>query len=282
MTGTGTQTDPYIVSEYAEFITAITTSDVYVKCADNTVWDMNEIDPTGEKYHNSNKSFNCTELDGNGAIINNLYSTISGGNTLFLVDNAVIKNLKFYNMNLTNGAAFFKVSSYYAQVSNCQFTGLLGEHAVLFWSSGSQYNPISVSESLISVELYGASKIVNGVYSFDNNLIEVSFISDNYTYSQVSFRYLQSCWFKGIFPFGRLTSGVNVSSSGGNYNVIDAEIRSEQLSLSLNGTYVINTDKYNYDLPLTTYNNAILATEEQMRDPAYLRSKGFPVPNSKG
>lgn len=273
MTGTGTQADPYIVSEYAEFITAIQTSGVYVKCADNTVWDMNIIDPTGEKYHNSSKSINCTELDGNGATIWNLYSVISGSAILFNIDRAIIKNLKFYNMNLTNGATFFRVNSYYAQITNCYFTGMLGEQAILFWSSGSQYNPISVSESLVSVELYGNSKLVNGVYSFDNNLIEVSFVSDNYSYSQASFRYLQNCWFTGILPFNQ------ISSSGGNYNVINANTIKD-LNVSLTNTYVINTDRCEDISSLTTSNNAILVTTEQLKDAEYLRSQGFPALSS--
>lgn len=273
MTGTGTQADPYIVSEYTEFLTAIQTSGVYVKCADNTVWDMNIIDPTGEKYHNSSKSINCAELDGNGATIWNLHSAISGSATLFSIDRAIIKNLKFYNMNLTNGATFFRANSYYAQIINCYFTGMLGEQAILFWSSGSQYNPISVSKSLVSVELYGNSKLVNGVYSFDNNLIEVSFVSNNYSYSQASFRYLANCWFTGILPFNQ------ISSSNGNYNVINANT-AKDLNVGLTGTYVLNTDRCEDINSLTTSNNAILVTTEQLKDAEYLRSQGFPALSS--
>lgn len=273
MTGTGTQADPYIVSEYTEFLTAIQTSGVYVKCADNTVWDMNIIDPTGEKYHNSGKSIYCTELDGNGAIINNLHTAISGSVSLFNIDRAIIKNLKFYNMNLTNGATFFRVNSYYAQITDCYFTGMLGEQAILFWSSGSQYNAISISKSLISIELYGNSKLANGVYRFEDSVINIPFVSSNYSYNQASFIYLANCWFTGILPFNQ------ISSSGGNYNVINANTIKD-LNVSLTNTYVINTDRCEDISSLITSNNAILVATEQLKDAEYLRSQGFPALSS--
>lgn len=273
MTGTGTQADPYIVSEYTEFLTAIQTSGVYVKCADNTVWDMNIIDPTGERYHNSDKTINCAELDGNGAIVWNLHSAIGNLNVLFNIGDTIIKGLKFYNIDLNDGATFFKTTSNTAQIIDLMFTGQLNEQAVLL--SGAR-----VSKSLISVELFGRSKILDGSCSLEYSVINTPYISDNYIYSQYSFGNLSYCWFTGIFPFGRVTSGVNISSSSGNYNVINAEIRSEQLSFSLKGTYIINIDKYNFENPLTTYNNAILVTTEQLKDAEYLRSQGFPALSS--
>ena len=49
MTGTGTQTDPYMVSDWEEFVTAVGKTDVYVECSKNAVWDMNNIAPDGIK-----------------------------------------------------------------------------------------------------------------------------------------------------------------------------------------------------------------------------------------
>ena len=48
MTGTGTQTDPYIVDNWADFVTALGTSGAYVSFPEvGGVLDMNDIAPEG-------------------------------------------------------------------------------------------------------------------------------------------------------------------------------------------------------------------------------------------
>lgn len=92
MTGTGTQNDPYIVSTWEEFVAQIAVSGAYVKIADNTVWDMNTIAPDGVSRINCQ----CTELDGNGAIIKNLHTT---SNTLLNVTNVHDLTIEDFYMN---------------------------------------------------------------------------------------------------------------------------------------------------------------------------------------
>lgn len=66
MTGTGTQADPYIVDTWADFVTAVGKSDVYVECAEGTVWNMNDIAPDGI---NSRINIYAKSISGNGVII---------------------------------------------------------------------------------------------------------------------------------------------------------------------------------------------------------------------
>jgi hypothetical protein len=48
MTGSGTQADPYIVDNWADFLTAATIStDTYTEFAEGTVIDINDVQPEG-------------------------------------------------------------------------------------------------------------------------------------------------------------------------------------------------------------------------------------------
>ena len=74
MTGSGTQTDPYIVDSWAEFesIGINSNSSVYVHFnpdAENKIIDMNEIYPEGCPSY----SIGSSEIYGNGWEIQNLY-----------------------------------------------------------------------------------------------------------------------------------------------------------------------------------------------------------------
>lgn len=119
MTGTGTQNDPYIVDTWEDFITATGTSSVYVKVADNMVWDMNNIAPNGI----SSFIFNCTELDGNNALIKNAF--IKGKQVVAAFNK--MKNLRienFYLKTTETGAATLYARSG-SDCSNCIFTGII-------------------------------------------------------------------------------------------------------------------------------------------------------------
>ena len=88
MTGTGTQADPYIPASWSEFVTAIGTSNAYVALAEGTVWDMNEIAPTGVGLI----TVNAVSIAGNGAEIKNLFFNNGGFKLQY---NVSISNLKF-------------------------------------------------------------------------------------------------------------------------------------------------------------------------------------------
>ena len=72
MTGSGTQTDPYIVDSWAEFESVVTKSGVIIKFnpdAENKIIDMNEIYPEGCPSY----SIGSSKIYGNGWEIQNLY-----------------------------------------------------------------------------------------------------------------------------------------------------------------------------------------------------------------
>ena len=87
MTGAGTQGDPYVPENWSDFITAAGTSSAYVKFADDTVWDLNDL---GGNIGSVN--IKAARIDGNGAVIKNLMAL--GGNYCFSIDST-------YNSNTT-------------------------------------------------------------------------------------------------------------------------------------------------------------------------------------
>ena len=91
MTGTGTQTDPYIVSTWDEFLAAIAQDGVYVNLAETYTWNLDEIyadsvipseipigyntivDGKDSVVTSSKVNFNTCDFSGTRATIKNLY-----------------------------------------------------------------------------------------------------------------------------------------------------------------------------------------------------------------
>lgn len=98
MTGTGTQADPYIVDTWADFVTAVGKSDVYVECAEGTVWDMNDIAPDGIK---SRINIYAKSINGNGVIIKKLYFTSNA--SFFFANSTSVTGVDFLDSLIESG-----------------------------------------------------------------------------------------------------------------------------------------------------------------------------------
>jgi hypothetical protein len=278
MTGTGTQTDPYIISEYSEFMSAIVMSGAYIKCADNTVWDMNEIDPTGEIYHNTNRTVNFKQIDGNGAIIKNFYSMFDGGIFEIKTSGAVIKNLKFHNLSLLNHTELFYSYCYTYTVQNCEFTGIVSNSSDVLSILGTNgsYCTLNSKQNLFVLDIFNEGHIIttgNGYTSI--NYTNCAFIiGGNYTTHDNSYydrTTITNCYFEGILP-------MKVFRCGGNYNVINANIQQGCDLSRMTALTVVNTDKCDDIDSLQVSIKIIKATSKEMKDPVFLRNNGFPVP----
>jgi hypothetical protein len=285
MTGTGTQTDPYIVSEYADFIEAIQTSDVYVKCADNTVWDFNEIAPTGLK---DVINVNCSEINGNNAVLINI--TIDTARDVFDFNVATtIKNLNFLNFYLVrkteNYPALFWCGSSNVDFVNCKISGMLQDNTYLFGKSTSSRN-VKFRESSINLRLnngglgyYNGSDPVESEYAgeYINTIVELSgqhgstrtnpaMYLDNSTVTG-------NCAFlNNTLPIAGINSAVDIKLPDTQYVSRAYAGWSNYLSVS---KIVVNTDKaVIYDSDAGYY---IKANTEQIKNAEYLLSKGFPI-----
>lgn len=105
MTGSGTLSDPYIITEAEELI-FLNNSDSYYKLGKNIDMYKSTKDNNYGIYYNNGNGWEPIDfygnLDGNGHIIYNLYS--SSGGLFNNLDNATIKNIKLdsFNINVIN------------------------------------------------------------------------------------------------------------------------------------------------------------------------------------
>ena len=109
MTGSGTQTDPYIVDSWAEFESVVTKSRVIIKFnpdAKNKIIDMNKIYPEGCPIYKIGTS---SQVYGNGWEIQNLYLK----NPLFSGGAVTISGFKFTSFNHETSQAFLLGTSGY-------------------------------------------------------------------------------------------------------------------------------------------------------------------------
>ena len=102
MTGTGTQADPYVVSNWDELVTAAAQAEAYVTLPSNATWNMDAQYPSGAP----DIVLWCAEINGNGAVIHNLRKS---GGTLFnrslnASGETLIKNLGIGNAYFSDSA----------------------------------------------------------------------------------------------------------------------------------------------------------------------------------
>lgn len=296
MTGKGTKDDPYIVATWDEFLDVCDNgSSTYVECARNVVWDMDEIAPNGIT---SGISLSAN-VDGSGATIRNLVSDInnpSGG--VFNMQQGYLKNINIENCNLQDGTALFMQSSYTSNYDRCVITGYLAHGSAIFRSNGGRWH--TMNRSLISVDLFddgipsGISdkaycNFSDTVFILDGNSKPYTLIGSDVRTGSTS-QYLSTmtnCRVEGSLSAPLIRSTIN-----SRFNTVNAIIESDVNKLGLyptgggkTGIWLVNRDLIKHDdirlfIENSANMNMALLTSDQMRDPLYLRSIGFPVPIS--
>lgn len=98
MTGTGTETDPFVISAkdtpqqiWADFIQAIGTSSAYVQCPKNYQLDMNKVAPEG---WNTPTRWRAKHVYGNGFTICSLHSSCTEQYGLFRLDSSTHERIR--------------------------------------------------------------------------------------------------------------------------------------------------------------------------------------------
>lgn len=264
MTGQGTQQNPYIPTIWAEFKTAVETSEAYVKMPDDTVWNMLTWFPTDT----TGVTLNCTEIDGNNAIIKNLRKT-SG--ELFALDNYAghnvsIKNLKFQNCYFSEARMFEAVGYSYVAIKlyNVEVDGEFVSGSL--WGSDSQ-----------GIECHGCSistHLVNSTISNNDKKIVDTVVNINGEVSaNIGTLSLINSAVYGDVGCGETSRAFNFA---GESCVVDITL--DNFS-SVNywdsaTTALVNISKIG---EATTYGDFIQATTSQMGDAEWLEEHGFPV-----
>ena len=291
MTGSGTQTDPYIVDSWSEFesIGINSNSGVYVHFnpdAENKIIDMNDIYPEGCPSYDIGSS----EIYGNGWEIRNLYLK----NPLFYAAAyGVINGFKFTSFRHETSSPFLAAEySYYDNYgclfeknifsgitkSNVFFNENLGQKIELYnssfdliisddvtfrlangISSGSGNFKKDIMFNNIKIQLTGNSKInPNGLFgecpnhNFANNRINV--IAN----TGCDFPIAQSAaGFSGNVILGSNTGVISPLGSG-----------------TCSGVNIYNSDTLNYTGTDSRFKGC---TTEQLRSAEYLQSIGFAI-----
>ena len=281
MTGSGTQTDPYIINaddtlsqKWSDFIKAIGTNYAYVQCPAD-IWDMNEIYPDGW-----NKKIGIGRdvvIYGNGLTIMNLYSTCSDTDGLFSsYYGYYVYDLNFEDLFFSGSKSVFGSSnddlSHGVYFYNCKFNGIINSGNFL---SGYRSFCFYVHNKGCSIKL----KFNNSSNFFEKSnskvfirsgVVEMTGNSMAECGSSSLPLSLTNCLMCGRLPFSKITIA-------GRNNIIDMNISEEQSILQSSELVanIINSNKIATGATIAT--SLIQVAESQMNDAVYLDSIGFPI-----
>lgn len=288
MTGTGTQADPYIVDTWADFVTAVGKSDVYVECAEGTVWDMNDIAPDGIS---SRINIYAKSINGNGVIIKKLYFTSNA--SFFFANSTSVTGVDFLDSLVESGTFIYRSGS--ATFQECRFSGIIQDSTFFYNTANSS---AYIKRSSINLQFQGNSLLCCGYYvgngiggrpiicencnvRLSGNSTHSSAITSydsNYKYNLITF---ENCLISGVNPFKYLYVSWAWSSGtySSKYSVFDIVCSSGQSIINAPRyssivNCIINSDKLNG----ATVDTAIKkVTDDQLHDASYLQSIGFPI-----
>lgn len=288
MTGTGTENDPYVVDNIADFRNACLRNDAYIELSSDI--DCNDNETMSDNFNTL--SIYCHKIDGKGYSIRNIYTAINNNKSVFSFMSGRLAG-GIYNLNFEN--VFFNSTS-------CSFI-----------------NSTSISASS-STKLYNCnfSGIINtsNSYAFCDYYIKTEKCTFNFRVtsprsSGVIFSYLraESCEFRlKIYSIKRCTinTGMIAVQADNSYVVGSWEFQEEDTSTSQsllftysNHSYVAMSMKnagtniffstssdpltcfYDNDLlensEISEQNNIYALTTEQCKNRDYLNSIGFTV-----
>lgn len=256
------------VTNWAEFLEAVQTSNADVVLPENEVWDMNEIAPEGVS---TLPAISCNSISGNGTEIRNLYT-----NGVFTFDPYVltaVSNLHFTNFVITGNALFeasHNTRDGVSVFSGCKYSGVCGTQTkgVLLPGIGNFGDD------------YGIIKASRCSFVVDAQRVGYFYAARNMEY----------CRCKISVPNGTLKmtepkwSFIRVDQP-----TADLLNCAGALACSFDGQMqaVVNAGEPDHTFPsifcsdgipsLTPTNYLIGVTRNQMRDPEYLASIGFPI-----
>ena len=261
MTGTGTQNDPYIVDTWEDFVTAIGTSGAYVKVADDTVWDMNSIAPEGiGRIYCA-----CAELDGNNAVIQNLYFNAAGEYGIFYMSYSVhdISFLNFLSKHDSTNYAHALIN--FTNSSNIQrvvFSGVINGSHNQFIFDGMRYEQVKNCSFNLKMQL-GSNK----VYIADHTRTAMGYYENNHIIIDATNALMY-------------TDNFDIHGDNSLIEIVRAENDTGILPRSNARSTIVRYDKgtareENYVFDTAGAWHSVISA--QLQDAAYLASIGFPI-----
>lgn len=259
------------VTTWADFLTAIAVSGDTVELPQEAVWDMNEIEPLG---HSENIVIRCSRINGNGTRIKNLHLTGQfqvKGNTvdiydLFLTD-FIGDGIPYDGYGFFHGNPFF---------SRCGLSGILGtqyrnlvyyttNYAYYFASQTSiniesssanfsLYNYMSEGCIYCRIEVHAPNATNNKPEGYDFSYCEVVVYAPNAT-GYIDANHFVGCTLRG--------NKHGITEDGASRRCAVSTVYFEEMFGD--GFTPLYPDSF------------IPCTDAQLKDPAYLRSLGFPI-----
>ena len=259
------------VTTWAEFLSAIAVSGDTVELPQEAEWNMNEIEPLG---HAENIVIRCSKINGNGTRIKNLHLTgqfqVKGSycefNDFYMTD-FIGDGVPYDGYGFFHGNAFFR---------RCALSGILGveyQNLVYYTTNYARYfaeqTAINIESSSANFWMYfgGSNGSIysrvevhapNTVYptpaGYDFRYCEVIIYAPNAA-SEFAANHFVGCTLRGNMQ------SITNDSAGSRCDVPTVYF-SEMFG-----------EGYAPDYP----DSFIPCTEEQLKDPAYLRSLGFPI-----
>ncbi len=275
--GSGTQTDPYIVDTWEDFKYYSTYRNCYVVLdpnAENKVIDLNDTEDRGGMKSSLNI---YAYVDGSGWEIRN-YVAKNGYYITFHPDNVkrLCKNLHFRNIIGMQERVFY--GSFHFE--DCSFSGLMLNDATLFRSvltAGGTFNRCGMH-----LQLWGSSthavlsnQQMTNCHIHLEGRAPVSIITPN------TLTCLQDCLLTGALRLDGGTLVLSGAPQDRNTVTAMAVTGTGTVDLTANAEEVCIVDTNLLDTSLTvnlTGTNRLGLTTEQMQDPVYLlETVGFPI-----
>lgn len=241
---------------------------------ENAVWDMAEIKPYGDSFQ-----IQCAEIDGRGTCIKNL--VLNTGIYVYNEENVPkISNLEMKDWMCSGSTSVF--SDYAITMYSCTFSGILASGVQYFCSDS-----IALYNCSFNIEASGSAfKLSYGVSNFQYCRLEVHLpnVTQDDPYEFQIFHYSDRCYFCELLLYAPNVTSINSGTfSGcvlrGNLTGVTQDFySSSQGGTDWEGFVSIYKDDMFSDqfTPIQPL-GFVCCTEEQMKNPVYLRGKGFPI-----
>lgn len=289
MTGTGTQTDPYIVDNWDDLMSVISHIGVYIELdanSENKTIDMSKISPSGI----GDIECGFRVLNGNGWTIKNIYCPYS---CLFKNNPNIKAVVSFENLNICNiyksngvqsifNSLFISLNkNYNLYIKNCKISCVIQDESTdtlptSFSKCTNIYNS-SINMDIRSSYSTLFSKYIGTTNTLNN--CNINIVAKNNSRIDYIFAYssVHNTKISGIIE-NILNFYVNTSNP--TYWVLDVKTDySGTLKAQKNSKGLINADKAPN---IVAGDNMVLVTSEELSNFEYLKSVGFPVSETTG
>jgi len=296
MTGKGEQNDPYIVSDWNDFITATGTSGAYVEFPQNLVKTSDTevvegklyVDSTGEPVTNPVPSklseyyentfvldqneyapegltsileIKCTSLNGRGGMIKNIHFLVDV--FLRLLSSSTVRNVNFNNWLIDTNR--YGYSIYGGKFYKCIFSASFSISGTFITGNDNSYGRPLVQKSSFYFTRTGDYDInVNTTYMNKDSTDNRFYFECAGTSGQIKIYKMNRCLVQGNVG----TSTLDLAQES-KYFVVDCI--ANRISGSSSSYCIANSDK------CSSISGLIAVTTEQLNDAEYLSSIGFLV-----